>query len=155
MHSSRKVACQAFPELRLESSRQIYPPRGQTAAVFHHGAGEGPQSPELHFYQISICLVYGFLMTWTHWILPASHSWAMGVLLVSVDSLLHIGKKWVVPCALIRSAPSAGHASVLRLEATGIKENVNDFSQNRAACHRCHSLGAPTQGCRCSQCTLL
>ena len=54
---------QGLPGLRLESSGQIYPPRGQTAAVFHHRAGEGPQSPELCFYQISICMVYGLLMT--------------------------------------------------------------------------------------------
>lgn len=60
---SSEAAYQGLSGLRLESSGQIYPPRGQTTAVFHHGAGIGPQSPELCFYQISICLVYGLLMT--------------------------------------------------------------------------------------------
>lgn len=63
MHPFSEAVYQGFPGLRLESSGQIYPPRGQTAAVFYHRAGEGPQSPELCFYQISICLVYGLLMT--------------------------------------------------------------------------------------------
>ena len=29
-------------------------------------------SLELYFYQIFICLVYGLLKTWAHWVLPAT-----------------------------------------------------------------------------------
>lgn len=68
----------------------------------------------------------------------------MGVLLLPFDSLLHVGKRCGVSCAVIKSVPFPGHSIMLRLEATGIKENFSDFPKVEQ--HATDVTGCPHPG---------
>lgn len=138
---------------------RFIPPRGQRATVFHHRANRGPCSLELYFYQIFICLVYGLLKTWTHWIPPATclHACADA----NLPSLAHSPLYGKMP--LLIEHPQERPRSpgpipwvysftrtiqCIRLEATAVDENCCYFP--RAEGPAADAVSAPHRGTGCS-----